>query len=693
MKKTIYSLLAFVAASLVVSCQKNEVVESPEAQPNEVKMITVSCTLPTADSDTKVTLTNDGEKGKTAWVNGDEVFFHGKYVGTSGDNVYSCVASAHDVSADGKTAYFTIPDLSEKYDGGESYRSSIFAAYPASAIADYTAGAKWYYISAFKNTNNLLLAACNDFDVDEYSFKFFNLTGALSFKVDGSSFGGFDKYIVEGNNGETIGWEKHSVSFATLKSSGSVEERYRYKGSSGPGASSGALTTIVVTPSDDNWDNGTTVNTVYFPGTGEYDKAAANFTKGFTIKFYKNDVEVKRISTKTAKNITVGKLLDLGDVTSHLYTYVPPATHDSSIGCPADGSDYDLSKSASANCYIVDGSVAANANKVFKFKAYKGKGTTEVGKINSVQVLWETWNNAETVSAKSVINAVDYDKQESNAYYEICFKMPETIHAGNALIAAKDDLGNILWSWHIWVPATTITSSTYGGISTSPMMDRNVGALVIAQGDADTDAAIESVGMYYQWGRKDPFPGTKSFSSSSMASVSGSLSTREKTSYTEIYKYPNQFVITGADSKDTDKDWSTENSSSLWVSSKNENDPCPPGWKLPYFTDGTGDLWDSAVADKTTLKGWAKNTDHHWFRFGVDYDALKPEETGYVYFPYGGYRTQDNGSYSHYNDRAHIWQAKGDGGAYARLIYAAPNAQYVDVQRKGRGGNVRCVAE
>ncbi|MBO4341136.1 MAG: hypothetical protein J5835_06885, partial [Bacteroidales bacterium] len=62
-------------------------------------------------------------------------------------------------------------------------------------------------------------------------------------------------------------------------------------------------------------------------------------------------------------------------------------------------------------------------------------------------------------------------------------------------------------------------------------------------------------------------------------------------------------------------------------------------------------------------------------------------------FPYAGYRTQGSGSFDHVGDRAHVWQAKGGDGAYARILYAAPSAQYVDVQRKGRAGNVRCVAE
>ena len=266
-----FGAIALGLALLAISCDmKVEVAEQPAA----TKMITVSCTLPDAGPDSKVTLTNDGSVGKTAWVNGDEVFFHGKKVGSG----YSCVAAAHDVSLDGKTAYFTIPDLSEKYDGGTNYNSSLFAAYPASAVATYAEGKSWYYISGFKDTNNLLLVGCNDMVNDEYSFKFFNVTGALSFKVDGSSFGGFDQYVFEGNGGETIGWSNLAVAFALLKSDGvSIEKRYNYTGSTAPGPTSGAITSLLVTP-DAGWDNGTTVNTIYFPSTGDaYSSDGANF--------------------------------------------------------------------------------------------------------------------------------------------------------------------------------------------------------------------------------------------------------------------------------------------------------------------------------------------------------------------------------------------------------------------------------
>ncbi|MBQ5715677.1 MAG: hypothetical protein IIV60_04890, partial [Alistipes sp.] len=74
---------------------------------------------------------------------------------------------------------------------------------------------------------------------------------------------------------------------------------------------------------------------------------------------------------------------------------------------------------------------------------------------------------------------------------------------GNALVGAYDEAGEIIWSWHIW-----LTDSDVEAISTSvgDIMDRNLGAYSNSNGSKDTEAIYDSYGMYYQWGRKEPFP-------------------------------------------------------------------------------------------------------------------------------------------------------------------------------------------
>lgn len=658
-------------ALLAVSCAK-ENSDVMENTPTSPKMITVSCSIANSASDTKVTLTNDGEKGKTAWEATDEVLFHGKKMGTDGTKVYSCVVTPSSISADGKTAYFTIPAIDEKYDGvSDNYRSSMFAIYPASAVNSYSNGDSWKYVQAFKETNHFLLAGYNDTEVNEgNTFTFVPMSGALSFKVSGD----FDKYVFSGNNNEAVSYDKYSVTAAMLYKEGTPEIRPYYTGGSGAGGSSGPQTSITVEPEGSAWCNGSTINTIYLPN-------GANFTKGFTIKFYKEGSEVKRVSTSTAKNIARGKYLDLGVITDHLYTYVPPTTHDSSIGLPADDSRFNLSKTASANCYIVDASNDENKDAVFKFRAYQGNSSTGVGTINSVSLLWETYNNAETVTANSVIAAVDYDKQAGKDYYEITFKMPSTLHAGNALIAAKDSEGTILWSWHIWVPETVIAQNTYG-ISTPEMMDRNLGALRIATaGEKD----IQAVGMLYQWGRKDPFPNKKVYSSSSndytshatLSSISTDF-TVEKNLITFSYSVQHPTVFAAIDSGNTD--WTSDENDKYWDATKTMYDPCPPGYRVPAVSETS--LLTEGI---TSCTGWAYNTGNCSFSAGLS-DNFTVFPTGMLY---------QNGRFDEPLNKALIWSSVYESSHRAVGLYVKVEGAEVSTYKRSRanGGSVRCVAE
>ena len=63
----------------------------------------------------------------------------------------------------------------------------------------------------------------------------------------------------------------------------------------------------------------------------------------------------------------------------------------------------------------------------------------------------------------------------------IAFKTADTFKEGNAVIAAKDADGKILWSWHIWLtdqPEEHVYNNNAG-----TMMDRNLGATSATPGD------------------------------------------------------------------------------------------------------------------------------------------------------------------------------------------------------------------
>ena len=315
----------------------------------------------------------------------------------------------------------------------------------------------------------------------------------------------------------------------------------------------------------------------------------------------------------------------------------------------------DLSEKATANSYIV--STAGD----YKFKAVKGNSDEAVAAA-SAELLWETWNNGEEVTANSVIASVGL----KDGY--VTFSTPATLKPGNALIAAKDAAGTVLWSWHIWIPATEVTASTFGGIVNNPMMDRNLGALVAAEaGEAEPD--ILSHGLFYTWGRKDPFPGP-AVKTAGEVKYDGALMT-----VAESIQNPTVYVKTGGDSV---KDWTTEMSNDLWGSAKTVYDPCPAGYKVAY-RDKTEPFWGGIAG----AVGYEFNTTYKWFKAGDPATV----------FPVPGYI--DQGSLERAGVRAYIWSAYASSGDLniAYQMYVNSGSITVTEQRKSRAGNIRCVAE
>ena len=173
------------------------------------------------------------------------------------------------------------------------------------------------------------------------------------------------------------------------------------------------------------------------------------------------------------------------------------------------------------------------------------------------------------------------------------------ILGGSAYICAydgADGTGNILWSWHIWVVNKTDNPLETIHIKTAindDMMDRALGAIT-------TTAGVNSFGMHYQWGRKDPFTpsvttgnggtGTQLYDASGNAintndgGMGGDFKFDEstKTSINDLIQNPSTFYTKG-NSTNYVPIASTGNRSKDWWNSeiKTMYDPCPYGYKVP----------------------------------------------------------------------------------------------------------------
>ena len=329
----------------------------------------------------------------------------------------------------------------------------------------------------------------------------------------------------------------------------------------------------------------------------------------------------------------------------------------------------DLSKKGSANCYIVK-----EAGE-YKFKAVKGNGDEAVAAATA-ELLWETWNNVEEVTANSVIATVGFE----DGY--VTFTTPETLKPGNAVIAAKDAAGVILWSWHIWVPATEIQTANYG-IYGADMMDRNLGALVVAT--ADDNITVESYGLTYQWGRKDPFVGAGEMGKDGNATVAGvALSvtdgegTADESKITLEQSIQNPTLL----GHTQNKGWLDVVDNTLWQNDvKTIYDPCPPGYRVPARDKET--LFHSG--DLTVAPNWAEG--NNWFTLG---DPI-------AVFPFAGYRDDYSvKKVCHAYDRAVYWTAYAsaeDGGTAYYVNVRKGSAHKLTECGKSRAGSVRCVVE
>lgn len=300
---------------------------------------------------------------------------------------------------------------------------------------------------------------------------------------------------------------------------------------------------------------------------------AREYAKGYTVEFEAQDGEKlsKTVGNGASKTIRRSMLYTLPTVdfasqsageaeADWLWQTSAGLISDVTLDDAADAIDL----GDAANCYMI------NAAGTYKLKIAKGNG--------------------ETVS--------DALKDKY-----ISFKASDI--KGNAVIALKVN-DRIAWSWHIWATDEVGTGAAAAG---HIVMDRNLGATSTEIGD------VASLGLYYQWGRKDPFIGANSagahvkgesestaFSTKTASYVSNgtnfSLIANNDTAITDCInytvnnpmtyiKYVAQVNNSGANS------WFNNDCSAyadIWGGESGEKsayDPCPAGYKIPENASST----------------------------------------------------------------------------------------------------------
>lgn len=285
----------------------------------------------------------------------------------------------------------------------------------------------------------------------------------------------------------------------------------------------------------------------------------------------------------------------------------------------------------------------------------------------------------------------------------------------NAVIAAYDGADKVVWSWHLWIVESNPLVAVENPISGVTFMDRNLGAY---RGNNETSqlptAIHDAYGLYYQWGRKDPFfrpyaydtEGAESelaygasggYAFEKMKEVSSSVGTVEY-----AVANPLTFITNAACVEENGNgigDWLHKADNTLWNdNSKSLYDPCPRGWRVPRAEE----LAKLALASDNTADLDTARKQYGWF--------LESGSERY-FFSACGYRRYLDGKVQNvnYSDaypynpepwEGYYWSstANDDGSAvalYFDLITTRSLSHYNSAMasRRANGMQVRCIKE
>ena len=370
-----------------------------------------------------------------------------------------------------------------------------------------------------------------------------------------------------------------------------------------------------------------------------------------------------------------------------------------------------------ANCYILAPSASITIPVDLKGNGRDVAGTSlpTTHVTASVGVVWQT------NSGSSLITVGTF----SAAKQTVTITAPSGTTQGNAVIAAysgANQTGDILWSWHIWVtnynPNTNANGASYYNYNpTNPLtfMDRNLGATTTS---TPTSSSLAAMGLLYQWGRKDPFPGAAAVSQSDGTYTSLTIYDKNGTALTEgsqaggtgIRSYvtasasnlsttilnPMWFYY-GTNLSNIGYDWytstdlRTSQNDALWGSAaytgspttKTIFDPCPAGWRVPAFKSSSSPWNVFGGSGIGTNYGYSGGS---WTTYGASWTS-----GGFV--PAAGYRSTSNGALYSVGSSGYCWSASSYGAGGLNLGFLSSYVTPANVNGRTHGFSVRCVQE
>ena len=319
--------------------------------------------------------------------------------------------------------------------------------------------------------------------------------------------------------------------------------------------------------------------------------------------------------------------------------------------------------------------------------------------INGAQVVWADGANLVTLPSAPI-----YRDASGNAFVK--FEVTKAnLKSGNAVIAVKK--GNtILWSWHLWfapknaltkIPVTNkqgkvfnFTEETLGWKptawkGTSYSAPRTVKIKVeqaIGNGGTKQEAVVtitqndgveknEGSANMYQWGRKDPFPGTNTI----LAEGSIKQNAGEDIYMQNIIQNPGSFYITGTNAAGVINAnagltkyyyfynlWSINNRTASNINQVNSTpvvktiyDPSPVGFSVPSNAAFTGFTANGLNEGTMNVNGTNVQA-----AYNANYGHVfwtNSTNTATIRFPAFGYRDSKNGAWFYGRTIGDYWSA------------------------------------
>lgn len=159
-------------------------------------------------------------------------------------------------------------------------------------------------------------------------------------------------------------------------------------------------------------------------------------------------------------------------------------------------------------------------------------------------------------------------------------------------------------------------------------MDRNLGATSSTKGD------VRSLGLLYQWGRKDPFLSGGAISSNTRAESTitwpSAVPSTEYGTINFVVTHPTTYVT--GNYQNLDWYYDELNNTTRWNPNKGTYDPCPKGWKVPDG-DKTNGLWSKALGSPDEFRHGPWDSTNK----GMDFAGKFTSTSSRVWYPASGW--------------------------------------------------------